>query len=78
MEQTGIQEILKALQLHSAQLDKKLEDMKVYLEKKLDKGFDRIETKLSNYQIELSETQETVDYLAIKVAQHEKKLRYRV
>lgn len=100
MEQSGVQEILKALKLHSAHIDDKLNDMKTHLENRMDdmktqlenrmddiktqlenrmdERFDRIEAKLSGIRTELTETQETVDYLAIKSAQHEKKLREQI
>ncbi|EKN70841.1 hypothetical protein BABA_03219 [Neobacillus bataviensis LMG 21833] len=41
----------------------------------MDERFDRLESKLNGFRVELTETQETVDYLSIKTAQHEKKLR---
>lgn len=89
MEQAGIQEILKALQLHSKHIDEKLVDMRVQIdnvknqlesridkvESRMDERFDRIEKKLDGMRVELTETQETVDYLSSKNVQHEKKLR---
>jgi hypothetical protein len=111
MEQSGIQEILKALKLQSTHIDEKLNEMKVHLENhmenvktdlenrmenvktdlenrmenvktdlenRMDERFDRIEAKLNGFRVELTETQETVDYLTIKSAQHEKKLRNQV
>jgi hypothetical protein len=100
MEQSGIQEILKALKLHPTHIDEKLNEMKVHLENhmenvktdlenrmenvktdlenRMDERFDRIEAKLNGFRVELTETQETVDYLTIKSAQHEKKLRNQV
>lgn len=71
MEQSGIQEILKALQLHSKHMDEKLSEMW----NRMDERFDRIEKKLDGMRVELTETQETVDYLSSKNVQHEKKLR---
>jgi predicted nuclease with TOPRIM domain len=67
MEQSEIQEILHALKLHSAHIDEKFDRM--------EERFDRIESKLNGFRVELTETQETVNYLTIKNAQHEKKLR---
>ena len=93
MEQSGIQEILHAIKLHSAHFDEKLNVMATNLENRMDnlktdlenrmdekfdrmeERFDRIESKLNGFRVELTETQETVDYLTIKNAQHEKKLR---
>jgi hypothetical protein len=45
------------------------------LETKMDERFDRLEKKLDGIRVELIETQETVDYLASKNLQHERKLR---
>ncbi|WP_251549212.1 hypothetical protein [Neobacillus muris] len=42
---------------------------------RMEERFDRIESKLNGFRVELTETQETVDYLTLKNAQHEKKLR---
>lgn len=96
MEQSGIQEILQALKLHSAHIDEKLKVMTTDLEnriesmktdlgnqmdekfERMEERFDRIETKLNGFRVELTETQETVDYLTIKSAQHEKKLRNQI
>lgn len=89
MEQSGIKEILNALELHSQQIDKKLHqyfeqndkkieglDKKVDgLESKMDKRFDRLEKKFDGLEVGLRETQETVDFLSSKYVQHEKKLR---
>lgn len=71
MEQSDLQEILKALQLHSTHIDQKLDGM----ENRMDKRFDRIDKKLDGFRVELTETQETVDYLSSKNVQHEQKLR---
>ncbi|MBO0960932.1 hypothetical protein J1P26_14620 [Neobacillus sp. MM2021_6] len=59
-------------------LESKIDNMKSDLENRMDERFDRIETKLNGFRVELTETQETVDYLSIKTAQHEKKLRNHV
>ncbi|WP_042355644.1 hypothetical protein [Bacillus rubiinfantis] len=120
MEQSGIQEILHALKLHSAHIDEKLDAMKTGLENRMDRmderlgrvevrldrvekrldhmderldhmderldrvevrldhmdeRLERIDSKLNGHRVEWIETQETVDYLSIKSAQHEKKLR---
>ena len=36
---------------------------------------DRIEKKMDGFRVELTETQETVDFISVKTLQHEKKLR---
>ncbi|WP_068672212.1 hypothetical protein [Oceanobacillus sp. Castelsardo] len=45
------------------------------LESKMDNRFDRLEKKVDGIRVELTETQETTDYLLSKTAQHERKLR---
>ncbi|WP_106497940.1 hypothetical protein [Lentibacillus sp. Marseille-P4043] len=52
------------------------------LDNRMDEGFKRVDKKLDNLnkklvglRVELTETQETVDYLSSKNVQHEKKLR---
>lgn len=119
---SGVQEILKALQLHSnhveskindmnekfknqmnvlkEHLENKMDDMKEHLENRMDdmkehlesrmdqlenrvdklegtinNRFERLEKKMDGLRIEWIETQETVDYLASKNVQHERKLR---
>jgi chaperonin cofactor prefoldin len=64
------------------QMDEKLEKMETKLINRMDEGFerlenriDRLEKKFEGLRIELTETQETVDYLSSKSVQHEKKLR---
>jgi len=89
MEHSGIQEILKALELHSVHVDKKIDQLKVDLETRMDKRFDEVyerfdemnkrfdrqDKKFNGVRVELAETQETVDFLSTKNVQHEKKLR---
>lgn len=98
MNKSGVQEILKALQLHSNHIDRKINDMKEHLENRMDdmkehlesrmdqlenrvleatinNRFERLEKKMDGLRIEWIETQETVDYLASKNVQHERKLR---
>lgn len=111
MNKSGVQEILKALQLHSNHVESKINDMnekfenqmnvlKEHLENKMDNmkehletrmdqlenrvdklegtinnRFERLEKKMEGLRIEWIETQETVDYLASKSVQHERKLR---
>ncbi|MFE8697473.1 hypothetical protein ACFYKT_14105 [Cytobacillus sp. FJAT-53684] len=45
MDQSGIQEILKALELHSEHIDNKITDMKVQLENRMDEKFDQIDKR---------------------------------
>lgn len=73
-QETMLKEILHALKLHSDKMDQKF--------KKVDERFDRIEgrldrmeKKMDGFRVELTETQETVDFISVKTLQHEKKLR---
>ena len=73
-QETMLKEILNALKLHSEHMDQKF--------KKVDERFDRIEgrldrmeKKMDGVRVELTETQETVDFISVKTLQHEKKLR---
>ncbi|MBM4761768.1 hypothetical protein [Bacillus sp. B15-48] len=88
MEKSGLHEILNALKLHSEHIDKKIEGLKFDLDKRLDSmnhrldsmenrmdtRFDRLEKKVDGIRVDLSETQETVNFLSSKYAQHEKKI----
>ena len=81
MEKSELNEILNALKLHSGHIDKKMDVMKTDLEKRMDfletkkdVRFDRLEKKVDGIRVDLTETQETVNFLSSKYAQHEKKL----
>ncbi|WP_249872470.1 hypothetical protein [Oceanobacillus saliphilus] len=54
------------------QIDRRFEQ----LESKFDQRFDRLEKKVDGIRVELTETQETTDFILSKTAQHEKKLRH--
>ncbi|AIF44523.1 hypothetical protein [Virgibacillus sp. SK37] len=82
MEQHELKEILNALKQYSGEitgriteLENGMHNMKTGLENRMDEHFDRIETKINGVRVELTETQETVDFLSSKTMQHEKKLR---
>ncbi|KPH71341.1 MULTISPECIES: hypothetical protein [Bacillaceae] len=81
-QETILKEILHALKIHSDQIEKKLDalnskiDNSIFdLETKMNNRFDRLEKKVDGIRVELTETQETTDYLLSKNAQHERKLR---
>jgi predicted RNase H-like nuclease (RuvC/YqgF family) len=57
------------------QLRTEMREMVGKLEEKMDKRFNQLETKVDSLRIELSETQETVDFLSSKTLQHERKIR---
>lgn len=74
MEQSQLNEILQALKLQSEQMDQKMDTIRSDLEAKMDAGFervdqrfDRLEKKVDGTRVELTETQETVDYLSSKM-----------
>ena len=66
-------------------LKEALDELKVEMElrfKKVDERLDsiegrldRIEKKMDGFRVELTETQETVDFISVKTLQHVKKLR---
>jgi predicted nuclease with TOPRIM domain len=45
------------------------------LENEMNERFNRLETKIDSLRTELTETQETVDFLSSKTIQHERKIR---
>jgi ABC-type phosphate transport system auxiliary subunit len=57
------------------QLRTKMKQMVENLEEKINERFNRLETKVDSLRTELSETQETVDFLSSKTLQHERKIR---
>ncbi|MFK4997125.1 hypothetical protein ACI2OX_04590 [Bacillus sp. N9] len=65
MEESGIKEILNALELHSAQIDQKLDQVESRLENRMDQRFDRLEVKIDHLRTDLTEVQETVDLLSM-------------
>ncbi|MCF3944661.1 hypothetical protein [Oceanobacillus alkalisoli] len=78
-EKVVLQEILNALNEHSKQINEKMD--KRFLE--VDERFNEVNEKIDNLtkkvdgiQINLQETQETAEFAASKVIQHEKKLRH--
>ncbi|WP_017436151.1 hypothetical protein [Saccharococcus caldoxylosilyticus] len=59
-------------------IDKKVETMNDEFKSKfaeMDERFNRLETKIDSFRIELIETQETVDFHSAKIAQHDRKIR---
>ncbi len=66
-QETMLKEILHALKLHSDKVDQRFD--------RLEGRLDRMEKKMDGFRVELTETQETVDFISVKTLQHEKKLR---
>lgn len=56
-------------------LEDRLESRIDRLENEMNERFDRLETKINNIRMELIETQETVDFHSVKIAQHDRKIR---
>jgi DNA repair exonuclease SbcCD ATPase subunit len=68
-------QLRKEIQEMNSQLRTEMREMVGKLEEKMDERFNRLETKVDSLRIELSETQETVDFLSSKTLQHERKIR---
>lgn len=83
MEQNVLlQEIVKALELFSEKIHHEMQEMGNQLRAEMqefraevNERFDRLDTKIASLRVELTETQETVDFLSSKTIQHERKLR---
>lgn len=65
-----------------AEMDKRMQALEDRLESRIDRlenemneRFDRLETKINHIRRELIETQETVDFHSVKIAQHDRKIR---
>ena len=62
-------------------IDERFEEIDQRFEKidqrfdKMEERFDRLEKKFDGIRVELTETQETTDFVATKSIQHEKKIR---
>ncbi|WP_066297234.1 hypothetical protein [Bacillus sp. FJAT-29937] len=80
-QETVVKEILQALKVHSNQMEQRFNKIDKRFEKVdqrldlIDERLDRMEKKMDGFRVELTETQETVDFIAKKTLQHEKKLR---
>ncbi len=87
-KETVGKEILQALKLLSNQMEQSFNKIDERFEKidqrfkkvdqrldSIDERLDRMEKKMDGFRVELTETQETVDFVAKKTLQHEKKLR---
>ncbi|MEI3611949.1 hypothetical protein [Pseudogracilibacillus sp. SO30301A] len=87
-EKTILNEVLRALELHSNKMEKRFDQIDKRFDQvdkkfeQVDKRFeqvemrlDRLEKKFDGTRVDIIETQETVDFLSSKTIQHEKKLR---
>jgi uncharacterized protein YhaN len=60
-QETMLKEILNTLKLHSDHMDQKFKKVDERFER-IDKRFDRMEKKMDGFRVELTETQETLDF----------------
>ncbi|MBP2239645.1 chromosome segregation ATPase [Cytobacillus eiseniae] len=74
MNQSGIQEILKALELHSKHIDHKITDMKVQLENRMDEKFARVDQRFEKMDQRLEQMEEKFDQMDERVCRIETKL----
>ncbi|MBW8351528.1 hypothetical protein K0H71_19100 [Bacillus sp. IITD106] len=87
-EKTLLQEILTAFRLHAEHIDKRFDEIDKRFEQvdkrfaQMDKRFDEINTRLdrmekkhSGMRVEVTEAHESINYLANKVIQHDRKIR---
>jgi len=70
-KETMLKEALDELKVEMELRFKKVDERLDSIEGRLD----RIEKKMDGFRVELTETQETVDFISVKTLQHVKKLR---
>ncbi|EPR27307.1 hypothetical protein I656_03125 [Geobacillus sp. WSUCF1] len=58
------------------EMDGRFERQIAQLERTVNERFERLEAKLGHIRVELVETQETVDFHSVKIAQHDRKIRH--
>ncbi|OXB92045.1 hypothetical protein [Parageobacillus galactosidasius] len=73
--ETKMQEMNNRLEAKLQEMNDRLEARIDRLENEMNERFNRLETKVDNLRTELTETQETVDFLSSKTIQHERKIR---
>lgn len=79
-----LKEVLNALNDHSKQINKRFDEMEERFElrfeemdkrfEEVDKRFDNLDKKVDGIRVDLSETQETTNFLLIKAARQDKKI----
>ncbi|BBW96491.1 hypothetical protein ACPVTF_07870 [Geobacillus icigianus] len=81
---------MEDMERHMEEMDKRIEEMDgrieemdgrferqiAQLERTVNERFERLEAKLGHIRVELVETQETVDFHSVKIAQHDRKIRH--
>ncbi|PJW15039.1 hypothetical protein CV945_05770 [Geobacillus sp. Manikaran-105] len=80
---TVVKEVVEALKIFSRDIRTQIDEMGSQLRAEMqqfraevNERFDRLEQKFAGLRVELTETQETVHFLASKTIQHEKKLHH--
>lgn len=58
------------------EMDGRFERQIAQLERTINERFERLEAKLGHIRLEPAETQETVDFHSVKIAQHDRKIRH--
>ncbi len=58
------------------EMDGRFERQIAQLERTVNERFERLEAKLGHIRVEPVETQETVDFHSVKIAQHDRKIRH--
>lgn len=82
MEESGFQEIIKALELHSAHIDKKMDQMKTdlekqmdqmktNLEKKMDDGFKRVDKRFEQVDKRFENLEKKVDGIRVDLTENQ-------
>ncbi|AUI35675.1 hypothetical protein CWI35_03315 [[Bacillus] caldolyticus] len=79
----SLQRQVQALNEKTDEMDKRIEEMDgrferqiAQLERTVNERFERLEAKLGHIRVEPVETQETVDFHSVKIAQHDRKIRH--
>lgn len=73
-QETMLKEILKVLKEHGEKNDQRFKEVDENF-KEVNRKLDQLNKKQDGTRVELSEIQETTDFLMSKVVTHEKKLR---
>jgi chromosome condensin MukBEF ATPase and DNA-binding subunit MukB len=73
--ETKMQEMNNRLETKMQEMNNRFEARIDRLENEMNERFNRLETKIDSLRTELTETQETVDFLSSKTIQHERKIR---
>lgn len=67
--------VLQAINENAQELNQKIDDLEARMIDRMDSRFDELEKKVDGKSTELSETQETLHWVATKTLQHEQKIK---